>query len=257
MKVETCNFFEYVPCPDGYYISGLRGIVKTSNLVLPDTYNGLKIVGIKDWAFCNVNLKKVTFNESIKYIGSYAFFRCTDLKNVTLNENLQRIGWYAFSRCNKLVECKIPAKVAKIGGGVFAGNTRMREILLDNDNKMYTSHEGVLYSYDMKTLLQYPAGKRNKYFNVPSSVNRIASYAFYKTKYIEEIDLPESIKKLGKCVFQFCSRLKKITLMNNIRELSGSAFQGSPRLVIYKQRSNYCNWAEDWNPDGNMVIEFD
>ena len=42
----------------------------------------------------------------------------------------------------------------------------MTEIIVDEDNKFYKSIDGVLYTYDGKTLVAYPTGKTDREYDV-------------------------------------------------------------------------------------------
>ncbi|WP_302625982.1 leucine-rich repeat protein [uncultured Eubacterium sp.] len=70
----------------------LRYTGKASSVKIPKY---VKRIG--QLAFCGTNIKKVTLNKNLKYIGKSAFECCIFLKKVKWNKKLKRIEEYAFS----------------------------------------------------------------------------------------------------------------------------------------------------------------
>lgn len=64
----------------------------------------------------------------------------------------------AFTGCS-LVTVDIPAAVEAIDSFAFADCPLLTAINVSPDNQFYRSVNGVLYSKDLKELLQFPAGK--------------------------------------------------------------------------------------------------
>ena len=95
---EDLKFF---PQPSGIYVTGC-----TSDLmymIIPETYEGEKVVGITLSAFRgSVSLKKVIISDSVTEIGNFAFADCTSLKKVKIPDSVTEIGIGAFSGCISL-----------------------------------------------------------------------------------------------------------------------------------------------------------
>jgi hypothetical protein len=67
--------------------------------------------------------------------------------------------------------------------------------------------DGVLYSKDMKTLVQYPAGSTAASFSVPSSVTTIQAGAFEGSAKLTKLTISNKVTKIGTDAFKGCSKL--------------------------------------------------
>jgi len=133
--------------------------------------------------------------------------------------------------------------------GDFSENSisRLRcEIVVSETNPYYTSRDGMLFSKDMKTLLQVPsnlvgtltipegvetieecAAEWGSYstIEIPDTVTSIGAGAFWYTRTLEEIYIPDSVTYIGSSAFQECTSLKTCRLSANLTALNGMTFQ--------------------------------
>ena len=84
--------FEYNSTPEGLVLTKYNGI--SSNLVIPEEINGIKIIGLDDTLFKNTHIEKIYISENVKELPEQAT-ECT----VVLNsgdekiKRLESIGW--------------------------------------------------------------------------------------------------------------------------------------------------------------------
>ena len=64
----------------------------------------------------------------------------------------------------------------------------------------------------MKILYYYPAMKQNKKFTIPSTVTRIARYAFANNNFLEQLNMGKNIYAVDMWWFDKCANLKRITM---------------------------------------------
>ena len=139
--------------------TGLGGVV-----VIPDTFNGLAVTSIGDYAFYRrTNLTSVTIPSGVTTIGQSSFSGCIGLMSITIPDSVTSIGGAAFEGCTSLTSVTIPSSVTSVGGGAFGGCTSMTAITVDANNSTYGSVDGVLFNKSRTTLVECPGGKTGTY----------------------------------------------------------------------------------------------
>ncbi len=200
---------------------------------------------IADGAFKNYHsLNSVTIPGSVENIGSYAFYDC-GIFSVVIPDSVKRIGDFAFSNCDNITSITVPQNVISIGEKAFHYSGNLESINVDNKNLYYSSSDGVLYDKNKTELIIYPAGKKDKIFNMPDSVLIICDYALAYCK-AEEIDFSEKLMYIGHSAFStFSAKVKKITLYNKLVGIAGSAFDSYPYEVL--EDIYFMGSADEWN----------
>ena len=85
---------------DGIIVTGCD--YYTANVVIPESYNGKKVVGIY-WAFANRSaLRSVVIPKGVLYISANSFNNCPMLKSVVIPASVSKIDSGAFSACTAL-----------------------------------------------------------------------------------------------------------------------------------------------------------
>ena len=167
---------------NGYILSKYTGTA--TNIVIPDTYNGLPILEIKEGVFSNKSIAYIEISDNIESIGNNAFYNCSSLEDVifSMNSNLKYIGdqvFYntkgknmsAYGRGRVCVNF-LPPKLEYVGKGAFYkevsipygysyGNDRW------SDNCIY-----VACSTENFFNNSYQGNPWNSYFNTSNSTSR-------------------------------------------------------------------------------------
>ena len=189
---------------------------KTTLLQYPggktDTVNIPSIVtSIGEGAFANsIKLTDITIPNSVTSIGNGAFANCTNLTSVTILDGVINIGDYAFTYCISLNDINIPNSVTSIGEKTFSRCTSLMSISVSEDNSVFSSANGVLYSKNKTILLLYPEGKTDDIFIVPNSVIRIYKEAFMNIN-LTGVTIPSSVTGIGFQAFSWCGNLVSVT----------------------------------------------
>jgi len=93
-----------------------------------------------------------------------------DLKNASTEGN--RIKDWTFSKCSGFNSVIIPDSVTEIENMAFAGCTGLTSFVVEPDNPVFTSENGVLLNKSKTVLIAYPEGRQGKYV-IPASVTEI------------------------------------------------------------------------------------
>ena len=199
---------------DRYSVVGI-GTCSDSDLVIPASYEGKDVTSIGDWAFRDcTGLTSVTIPSSVTSIGGWAFSGCTGLTSVTIPDSVTSIGKKAFEGCTGLTSVMIPSGVTSIGERVFEGCS----IIVDEANAAYKSIDGVLYSKDGMTLIQYPAGKSGA-FTIPDRVTSIGPNSFYGCSGLTSMIIPNSVTSIGEYAFEACTGLTLMMIGSGVTSI--------------------------------------
>jgi hypothetical protein len=136
-------------------------------------------------------------------------------------ESMTEIGRCAYRKDENLIELDVSARVTKIDVQTFLECPSLEYINVEEDNPMYCSVDGILFSKDKTKLVFYPHGKPKEY-TVPDGVKAIGDYAF-ASSCLKSIKLPNSLTTIGGEAFRGCW-IKDITLPDSVTEISDNAF---------------------------------
>lgn len=202
---------------------------KLSSLTLKEGLESIDEFAFSETALTNVNIPK-----SVKSIGRYAFAFNEGLETVSLNEGLETIATSAFQQC-PIKDITIPASVKEIGtaeGSPFCMCTELDSIRVAEGNNYFKVVDGVLFSKDGKRLIQYPAGREENAYTVPSGTEKVAPYAFAACKKLKNLHIPEGVKSIGDCAFAG-NKMESVNIPDSVTELGLFLFaQGSADKVI-------------------------
>ncbi len=165
----------------------------------------LETVGELAFQWCG-NLASVNLPAGVKTIEKQAFASCTSLQSNGLGQDsqLENLGDGAFSS-TRITGFYFPASLTTVGSRPFDSCSNLNAFAADENNSVYQTKDGVLFSKDGKQLVQYPASRNASSYEVPSGVESIGAYAFQGT----------------------ASRLHEVTIGNDVAEVGGYAFQKS------------------------------
>lgn len=170
----------------------------------------VEYVGISAFADC-YELRTVDFPNSLKVIDDGAFV------NVLLHsengfifpEGLKYIGEEAFYSAFKESTVSIPASVEYIAEDAL-NNCFVEGFIVDENNAAYASVDGVLYTKDMKVLLNYPAEKQDTVYEIPATVERLTEESIQVTNTLEKIIIPASVNDIPEASIYWNYGLKSI-----------------------------------------------
>lgn len=117
---------------DFVYVGKFLYKVNENSRTITDANIADGTIGIADQAFAGCEkLKSVTFPDTLKYIGEYAFSEC-GLTSVIIPDSVLTVGNRAFDRCWALTSVTIGESVRKIGPGTFDFCTEIKTLIIGN-----------------------------------------------------------------------------------------------------------------------------
>ncbi|MBR5759776.1 MAG: leucine-rich repeat domain-containing protein, partial [Thermoguttaceae bacterium] len=245
------------------------------SIVLPD---GVAEIGDGAFDSCS-SLASIDVPKSVTRIGENAFWGCSSLASFNVPAGAAEIGGLTFQNCPALPEInvakdnaryrsidgvlfskdgktlvkypegkkaesyRVSKDVAEIEYAAFANAQLLESIDVADSNPNYRSVDGVLFSKDGKTLVQFPAGMKKDAYAIPKGVATLGIGAFYRCSSLRSIDAPRGITELGEATFEGCSALTSINIPEGITEIGEKTFADCSALTAFVV------------PDGVKVIE--
>lgn len=241
---SSYNFAHYLSNPLVYAQHLYADGTEVTDLVIPES-----VVTVSSYAFTEFKgLKTLTVPDGVERISFEAFSRCPNLTDVVFNGNtLYVIQQYAFSGCPLLSKVEIPQSVVMVGPAAFGFCENLNDIDVSKDNPYFSSLDGILYDKDQTRILQYPA-KREGSFDIPETVNEIASHAFYGCSKLTGVNIPSSVSLIDNAAFYVCENLTSIVIPDSVERISSMAFAGCTALkeILLGAGINYIGSDAFW-----------
>ena len=183
-----------------------------SNIIIPETYNGLPVTRIEgSFKHCE-NMKSIMIPDSVTSIGASAFNACKGLTSIQIPDSVVSIEDRAFSNCTGLKTLRIGKGVARIGEKAFSGCNNLTAVNITDmtawlsirfqersDNPVW--HAKKLYlNEDLVTQV-----------TIPDNVTTIYDFAFTGCRDLTDITIGKGVLRIGQDAFDRCE-LEKITV---------------------------------------------
>lgn len=215
-SMET-ELFSYERKGNAYAIAA-KDVAKLGSVVyLPEKYNGLPIVAIRDGGFKGSKIKEVVLPNALMSIGAAAFKDCGNLNKINL-DNVLTIGDEAFYGCGALKEANFSGALKNVGKAAFYRCSALSSVALKSDaelgNRVFAECAG-LQSADL------------------SAANDVLpADMFYGCVSLRYVSLPKQLKEIGEGAFEGCEALPTLTLPTSLETLGSRAFAYSGITTI-------------------------
>lgn len=111
-----------------YVVVGFDG--NATEIVIPNTYNGLRVTSIYEKAFLNnTYVKKVTLPNTITSIGKFAFQSCSNLTQINIPESVLLIDTSAFEGCSALNKLTFASEIDELSKALTIGNLAFKNCI--------------------------------------------------------------------------------------------------------------------------------
>ena len=181
-----------------------------SKLIIPERLGEYTVTGIDTYAFYECSFKSVILPKTLKYIGPYAFTRCTALTSIELPDSITFMGRSVFYDCEALEHVKLPANLTALPDCTFYKCTNL--VRVDWPETLVAIGHDAFACSGIKEV------------KIPDSVSLIASCAFTSCENLEQVQFPANLKYIGSYAFSDSKKLDEVILPDGIRYVGGHAF---------------------------------
>ena len=275
-KIEIPAEIEDIPVVE-IESSAFNGCANLTSIIIPDS-----ITSIGDFAFENCSgLTSITIPDSVTSIGDHAFYNC--LTSITVSENnkyfsslngvlfnkdktelvtylignerteyaipdsVTSIGDRAFYKCSSLTSIIIPDSVTSIGDHAFYNCSSLTNITVSENNKYFSSLNGVLFNKDKTELITYPNGNERTEYTIPDSVTSIIEGAFAYCSNLITVKIPDSVTDITDKTFYVCSSLTSVTIPDSVTHIGYNAFKYCKNLTSIIIKNPNCEISNGKN----------
>lgn len=249
---DTSKGLEYnlTEAKDAYVVVGI-GTYEEAELVIPETYKGLPVIAIGEWAFSECyNLTSAIIPDSVTEIGAGAFYRCIRLTDVSFSKNVTCIKEKAFENCSCLTEVWIPSSVTEVGDSAFSSCNNLEDIYLSDflqwctidwgneDNLPFSSYNVALHIESIPNEVV-----------IPNGTTIILDEMFYGCDNLVSIKIPDTVTEIGRKAFYDCDNLTSIIIPDSVKDVNEDAFQECDNLgsIYCESMYDHCgNWSYGW-----------
>lgn len=190
------------------------------------------------WCEYRSQIKEIVVEAGVTSLGTFAFSHCHGITEFEIPESVTEICYSALWDCDGLETITIPATVTSIPDNPFSCCDGLTAINVSEDSEYFTSIDGVLFTYDKKTLIDYPIGKTETTYEIPSHVTTVMSNAFRESDYLESISIPEGVESIGRLAFFGCEKLKSVTIPESVTAINQALFRycyGLERVELHNK----------------------
>ncbi len=192
---------------------------RVKQITIPKSIKVLNAYCFKDYMY----LEKINFTNGLEIINEGAFNSCYALEEIIFPDSVKIMGLGLFEECRSLKKVVLSKNLEYVSPSLFSGCFSILEISIDNNN-MFKTIDGNLYSKDGKILLAYARGKNNLIFKIPYGVEKI-NKVFFRIK-LDKLIIPKSLKVIEKYTFENLM-VNEIVLEEGIKIIEDYAFDYS------------------------------
>ncbi|MBO4391451.1 MAG: leucine-rich repeat protein [Lachnospiraceae bacterium] len=188
--------------------STFTGCSNLTSVEFPSTLTHINVGAFEECGF-----EKITIPGTVKVLDCEVFDGCLDLEEIILEDGIEAIG----------VDCCVSTKVEtlyipKTVTNIYSNYGMHIDVVVDPENPVYKSIDGVLFDKNGKELIYFPS-RRKGIYEVPNGVATLGHDSFLNSC-LSKLYLPDSLLEIGDGSFSAMYELTDITIPKKAKFVS-------------------------------------
>ena len=227
-------------------------------IIIPSTVKRIERNAFKN----NTTLENVIIQEKdgqgVEYIGTYAFYGCSNLQTINLPDTITTIGGSCFRNCTKINNVKLPSNLKTLDIQTFSGCTNLQNIELPQNLEALnaeclagTSITKIklpknLSNIEIRALsistLQEINTSENNYFEFKNGVlySKDLKTLVMALPNVTNINMESTVETIQGFAFEYCNKLSNINITEKVKSIGKSAFSNSNLIgITVDPKNNY------------------
>ena len=189
-------------------------------------YDGTAAIKKYNGKESNVVLPSKIDGYAVSQINGFAFENCSTVKTVEISNGIKKLIGQVFFLCENLTEISIPDSMEDIDSSSFY-SYNLKNINVSANNQKYKSVNGILYNKNLSELIEYPRGKEDSEFIIPSSVKVIGETT---NEHLKKVTISKNVESIPYLAFDLCSALEEVIIEDGVKTIEDFAFSGCDSL---------------------------
>ncbi|WP_455539143.1 leucine-rich repeat domain-containing protein [Terrisporobacter sp.] len=136
------------------------------------------------------------------------------------------------SNIHLIKSLSINKDIEQIESNLFINCPNLSSIKVEENNKVFCSKLGVLFSNDMTKIIFYPPLKQTSTYFIPQGVEEIDTHTFFNNNYLKYIIMPTTLNYIDESAFVNCKFLSQVVIPENVTQIHPHAFSLCPRITV-------------------------
>ena len=215
--------------------------------------------GSRPWDAYRAQITKVVVDDSIPYVGAYAFAGLTNVTEIVCHEDVISIGAYAFANCTALASVKFNSPVQAVAEGTVDGSAHLSAVTLTEQTSTAflalahaqsgnTNYDGAAFTENITPPVTANGTWSGGTWNYTDGVLTVSGSGAIP-KYTDEDPLPwadykdtivkvvigSGITEIGQSVFGHYENLTEINCASTVSRLNMDcfAYNGQLKTIVF------------------------
>jgi len=187
-------------------------------------------------------IKKVTIEDGVTSIGSYAFEYCKTLDKVSIPESVTSIGKLAFEGCSELKEVIFPGVLQSIGECAFQNCLELKKVIFPDAlqsigklafsncltlSRLYIPNAVTFIGWKALPNVHITVGEDNPNYCAIQDIlytRDLDTLIFCAKQRKGTVEIPNTVKHIADYAFYGCRKIKDVYIPNSVITIGQEAF---------------------------------